>query len=191
MIRTLTGTVTAALANAVIIDVNGVGYLVYTPKPQFFSQEHTITIQTYLAVRETALDLYGFQTETDLSVFEELLTIPKIGPKSALDILTKAESTTLLHAAATKDAGYLTKMSGIGAKTAEKIVAGLADMAEHHTPTGTEADVTAGFLQDAIDALITLGYPAVDARTVVLSLPSTISSTNEAVREALKQLGQT
>jgi len=149
------------------------------------------TPYTYLAVRETALDLYGFQNETDLALFEELLTIPKIGPKSALDILVKADSSTLLHAAATKDAGYLTKMTGIGAKTAEKIVAGLATMAEQYVPTDGTTEQTSGFLQDAIDALITLGYPAVDARAAILALPPTIATTNEAVREALKQLGQT
>lgn len=191
MIRTLTGTISGHTPNAVILTVAGVGYLVHTPRPQQVPTATPITLQTYLAVRETALDLYGFLTDTDLQLFEALLTIQKIGPKSALDIMSKADTTTLLEAAHKKDASYLTKMSGIGAKTAEKIVAGLAPLAETHLPAGEDAGDTPAFVADAIDALVALGYPLADARGTVAALPDSVTTTNDAVREALKQLGQT
>lgn len=192
MIRQIRGTVASIGANQVVIDVQGVGYLVYTTAAFGYTLEQTLCLHTHLAVRETALDLYGFATRDELDVFELLLTIPKIGPKSALEIMTKADITTLKQAVATHDAGYLTKVSGIGKKTAEKIVDGLkdafAEMASYISP-GTEQNV-APFTTDAIDALVALGYPPVDARKVVLQLPPTITTANEAVREALRILGQ-
>lgn len=190
MIRRIHGTVADTTPTGVIVDVNGVGYLVYTTASHTYLLESTVTFYTYLAVRETALDLYGFNNRDDLDVFGHLLTIPKIGPKSALEILTKADALTLKNAVLSNDPTYLTKVSGIGKKTAEKIVSGLQDtfdrLASSYQMSGT--DTTPSFTTDAIDALVSLGYPPVDARRIVQGLPKTVATTNDAVREALKQL---
>ncbi len=180
---------------SVVLDVNGVGYLVFVPK---LSPSHTVgsscTLLTHLAVRENALDLYGFETESELNLFELLITLPKIGPKSALQILTQADTAILEKAVAEQDPGYLSKMTGMGKKTAEKVVAGLEDKLSAFS-TGSAAidpgDISGGvgYMTDAIDALVALGYPQSDARRVVQQLPSTVTSANEAVREALKVLG--
>lgn len=194
MIRRLSGTIVARDVLSVVLDVGGIGYLVYVPR---LTAGRTIgsqcTLLTHLAVRENALDLYGFEQESDLALFELLITLPKIGPKSALQILTQADSAVLEKAVAEQDAGYLTKMTGLGKKTAEKVVTGLeGKLVVFSTDTeiiGGAASGGTGHLADAIDALVALGYPQSDARRAVQQLPTSITSANEAVREALKTLG--
>jgi Holliday junction DNA helicase RuvA len=192
MIRSVTGTVLETTTSAVIVDVQGIGYLVHTNRPHEYLTESTATFHTYLAVRETALDLYGFGSRDDLEVFGLLLTIPKIGPKSALEILTKADVLTIKNAVLSNDPSYLSKVSGIGKKTAEKIVIGLKDSLDHLAGSygTTSNEVLPSYTSDAIDALVSLGYPPVDARKAVLGLAPTITTANEAVRAALKLLGQ-
>ncbi len=190
MIRHLSGTVLARNVLSTIIDVGGVGYLVYTARLTApYPVGATCALWTHLAVRETALDLYGFETEAELELFELLLTLPKIGPKSALQIMTQADSAILEKAVAEQDAGYLTKMTGIGKKTAEKLVIGLQDkLVSVREPGFTVTGSGTTFTADAIDALVALGYPQSDARRAVQQLPASIVSANEAVREALKAL---
>ncbi len=192
MIRQIRGFVASAAANQVVIDVNGVGYLIYTTAGYGYQVDQSVCFHTHLAVRETALDLYGFTAADELEIFELLLTIPKIGPKSALDIMIKADVATIKNAVISNDASYLTKVSGIGKKTAEKIVMELKDAFDNFVSTDTHTSPNAlpSYTSDAIDALVSLGYPPVDARKVVLQLPPTIATANEAVREALKVLGQ-
>lgn len=195
MIRQLSGTVASHTSDSIVIDVHGVGYLVYTSRPGTeFTIGSEITLHTYLAVRETALDLYGFELLDELEIFTILISLPKIGPKSAAQILAQAEITLLKEAVHNEDPSYLSKMSGIGKKSAEKIVAGLKEKFEALDMDIVGADVggsgggPTGFESDTIDALIALGYPPNDARKAVHQLPPTIENANEAVREALKLL---
>ena len=99
MIRSLRGEISALTANSVVVTVNGIGYQVYTniSRRQFVPGE-TVFLHTYLVVRETALDLYGFIEADELTYFELLLDVPKIGPKSALQIMSQAD-VSLLHSA--------------------------------------------------------------------------------------------
>lgn len=195
MIRQIRGTVASHTHDAVVIDVGGVGYLVRTSTAgTSFPLNTEITLHTYLAVRETALDLYGFLTLDELDVFEMLITLPKIGPKSAAGILAQADIAMLKKAVLQNDPTYLSKMSGIGKKSAEKIVAGLKDTFENlgitdeNTTSGTTSDVVSTHAADTIDALIALGYTPQDARKAVSELPSDITNANDAVRAALKLL---
>ena len=198
MIRQLTGTVASHSVDSIVIDVNGVGYLVYTSRPGTeFPIGSDISLHTYLAVRETALDLYGFQLLDELEIFIILISLPKIGPKSAAQILAQAEIALLKEAVRNEDPTYLSKMSGIGKKSAEKIVAGLKEKFEALDidivgagTAGTSGTHQNGFESDTIDALIALGYPPNDARKAVYQLPPTIENANEAVREALKILSK-
>ena len=154
-----------------------------------------ITLHTYLAVRENSLDLYGFQLLDELEIFELLITLPKIGPKSAAQFLSQADISLLKEAVFKEDPVYLSKMSGIGKKSAEKIVIGLKGKFE--TAGVSEGDAvtnTSGtghsfpHANDTIDALIALGYPPNEARKVMQKLPPEITNANDAVREALKLL---
>lgn len=191
MIRSITGTITDATLTTIVLDVHGIGYLVHTARLTNTVLGSTITLWTHLAVRETALDLYGFSTRDELELFELLLTLPKIGPKSAQQILTQADSELLKKAVLEDDPIYLSKMSGLGKKTAEKVVAGLKESFAKHgfVALSDRPETSAIYISDAIDALVALGYPQSDARQAIQQLPPNISSANEAVREALKQLG--
>lgn len=186
MIAQITGRIIAAPEGAVVIDAGGIGYLVHVTKAASRPQsDKQVTLFTHLAVREHALDLYGFWDSEELLWFEHLLTLPKIGPKSALQILGAADVTLIKHAVARNEPDYLAKMSGVGKKTAEKIVAGLKDTLgewveteEPHNPEAT----------DVIDALVALGYARKDARAAVKALPPELSGTSKRVAEALKVL---
>lgn len=197
MIRRITGTAVDIHPAYIVVDVHGIGYLIYTNTKTAYMPNEQVTLFTYLAVRETALDLYGFATKEELSFFELLLTLPKIGPKSALAILSQAEVELLQNAIISQDATHLSKMSGISKKTAEKIVLGLKDAFEgafySHGDTALGAQGTQGsFASDTIDALITLGYPQSDARKAVQQLMTEkpeVTKVNDAIKEVLKILG--
>ncbi len=195
MIRRVTGTIIDSSEKEVVVDVAGIGYLIYVNKSQeHFPLDATVTFHTHHAIRDTASDLYGFISRDELELFALLLTIPKVGPKSAMQILTQSDIETIKKAVLSDDPNYLTKMSGVGKKTAEKIVNELKDKFEdfagtYATEVGDE-HVVHPFAADAIDALVALGYPQSDARKVVHNLPDEIQSANDAVREALKTLGQ-
>ena len=195
MIRRLRGEIVTKTDQTVVLDVNGVGYLIHTPHCIHEPTGATITLHTYLAVRETALDLYGFTLLDELELFEQLLTLPKIGPKSALQILSQADLTLIKTAVANNDASHLSKLSGMGKKTAEKVVAGLTELYEKHgltlTPSTPTSDVSSGNINDTIDALITLGYPESDARRAVQHILETEPQhlqTNAILKAALKLL---
>ena len=199
MIRHIRGTVSIVEPAYAVIDVHGIGYLVYITTRTHLVPLQEAQLYTYLAVRENALDLYGFTSREELSFFELLLQLPKIGPKSALQILSQADTALLQSAILSQDAGHLSKMSGITKKTAEKIVLGLKDIFDAHaytyggTTPQTELEQThALFTSDTIDALVTLGYPQADARKVVQQLLAEkphITNVNDAIKEVLRILG--
>ena len=142
---------------------------------------------THLSVRETSHDLFGFAERGALEVFELLITISGIGPKTALGILNVATPNMLRRAVSTGDTSYLTKVSGIGKKNAEKIVLELKDklhVTEGGAPAGKQAQVDS----DVIEALVSLGYNERDARGVLKELPSDLISASEKVKHALKLL---
>ncbi len=188
MIRMLRGTVADKSGGHIVLDVQGVGYLVAMRGDDLSKATvgSELSLCTYLAVREDALDLYGFATRDDLAMFELLIDLPKIGPKSALAILSQANIELLKKAISSDDPAYLSKMSGMGRKTAEKIVLGLKDKFEGMGETSTaERDIS-----DAMDALVALGYSEREARDAILRLDPTITDTNAKVKEALRNLSR-
>lgn len=189
MIRLVSGDVTSVTGSGVVVLVGGLGYLVHTSKKAALLPGDTTTLHTYLAVRETALDLYGFLTDIELQCFELLLTIPKIGPKSAMQILDAADVTLIIEAVNLGDAAHLTKLSGIGKKTAEKIVTELKDKIEVLTfVTGAiTPDAHTEAYNDAFDTLLTLGYNPVNVRRVLEELGQG-ESTSTLVKQALQKL---
>ena len=187
MIARLTGEVVDVRVAQIVIQVGGVGYLVAVPHGDGYSIGTTVSIHTYLAVRENALDLYGFSTLDELSMFEQLIKLPKIGPKTALQILSQADLTTLIRAIRTDDPTYLSKMSGIGKKSAEKIVAGLKDVFEG-SDFGTESTAANRSDSDVVEALIALGYTERDARAALQNIPPLITDIKARITYALKQI---
>lgn len=189
MIGYLEGKVVALRHGKVIVGVQGVGYTVATTKQTLLSLPvgtlATLCIHTH--VREEALDLYGFKTEEELRFFELLLTVSGVGPKSALAIVDMASAETLRTAIAKGNAEYLTKVSGIGRKTAEKIIielrekVGLASDEAHEALKGDS---------EALEAMHALGYSSAEARDALRKVPHSFSSGSERLREALKILGR-
>ncbi len=191
MISQLEGIIVHADLRHIVLDVNGVGYKVWigsdTLQKSAKKSAEKIRIWTYLAVRETALDLYGFSNGEELEFFELLITISGIGPKTAAGILTVASVSTLRSAVASGDPTYLTKVSGIGKKNAEKIVRELQD--KLGTLEGEEPTQSQRHESDVLEALKSLGYAEREARDALKKVPADITNIGERVKKALKILG--
>ncbi|QSH39153.1 Holliday junction branch migration protein RuvA [Candidatus Kaiserbacteria bacterium] len=187
MIIQLRGTVVGKDPEYIILDVSGVGYKVFvTPETLAHTPEDKeAAVWTHLAVRETSLDIYGFLKREDMLFFELLIGISGVGPKSALSILSLADVTTLTSAISQGDTSYLTKVSGIGAKSAQKIVLELSDKvgALSENPSLKED-------ADAIDALTAMGYSVSEARTALKAVPKDVEGANARLKQALKALAQ-
>jgi holliday junction DNA helicase RuvA len=187
MIASLSGTVRHKDLNLLVVDVGGVGYKVsVTPDVAVEATlSQPIFLWTYLAVREDALDLYGFLDRETLDLFGLLITISGIGPKTALGILNVASPATLRQAVGSGDTSYLTRVSGIGKKNAEKIVLELKDKLKY---TEEDQSVDVRSEGDALEALISLGYSERDARAALKKVPKETTGASERVKAALKLL---
>jgi len=191
MIGQLTGSFSHSGERFIILSVRGVGYKVFTTPEniatlQASSQE--TTVWTHLVVREDALDLYGFTTEQELEFFELLLTVSGIGPKSALAILSLAGMDTLRQSIITNNTEYLTKIGGIGKKSAEKIVLELKDRVRKLSASLPTKDLDTH--DEVLSALESLGYSLKEAREAVKKIPTEMKDTGEKIKQALKQLGK-
>ncbi len=189
MIRFIEGVVASISGSGAVVLVGGLGYHVHTTKKAALLPNDSVALHTYLAVRETALDLYGFVNPLELECFELLLTIPKIGPKSAMQILDQADVTLLLEAINLEDPAHLTKLSGISKKTAEKIVTELKGKVEllSYASNSVAPEANTDIYNDAFDTLLTLGYNPINIRRVLESLDQS-TTTSILVRQALQQL---
>lgn len=190
MISKITGIALSTSPTWVLVDVHGVGYKVFTTPANLLGVTlgGAASYWTYLAVREDALDLYGFSEQVELDFFHKLLTLPGVGPKSALSILGSASVETLVKAIADENPVYLTKMSGIGKKSAEKIVQGLKDkidgfvLPEKSSRMQEESDI--------VEAITALGYSVIEARDAAKFIPDDVVGIGERVKAALKILSR-
>jgi len=198
MIGRLEGMVAGKNNRAITLDVHGVGYLVALTADTLtkIKLNQPLALHTHLAVREDALDLFGFETAVELNYFQLLLTVPGIGPKSALAILSLAAPDILQKAITAEDTVYLTRVSGIGRKSAEKIILALKDkllpaggQTEGATKESLEAEA------EALEALKSLGYTLAEARTAIRKVTAAspaaeTGGVNELVKSALRFLSQ-
>lgn len=192
MIGQLTGIVSRVDTASAIITVSGIGYKVFVTPPttatltslSLKDASAPVTLEIFHVIREDASDLYGFTSLSDLNMFELLLSLSGVGPKSALSIMTSADTSLITHAVTHNDPQHLSKLSGIGKKTAEKIVLGLKDKLGS-VDTGGGAS-SSGM---AIDALLSLGYSADDAREALKSIDPA-APVEEQVRQALRSLAR-
>jgi len=147
--------------------------------------EGEISLWTYHAIREESQELYGFPKKEELEFFELLLKVPGVGPRSALSVMGVATLETLRKAISARDISYMTKISGIGKKTAEKIVLELKDK----LVGGDDSPEMKSDL-DVLEALKSLGYDRHEAREIVMKLPKETTGTSDRVKEALKLLSK-
>ncbi len=191
MISCLEGKVIFKGERFIIIDVNGVGYRVFVGT-DFFGKinkkEEKIKVWTHLHLREDAIELYGFLEYAEVEFFGILIRISGIGPKSAMGVLGVAPLDTLKSAIAAGETSYLTKVSGIGRKIAEKIILELKDKMGRVGYAGEESIFSKE--EDVLKALRTLGYSYSEAREAIKQLPRDIESAENRVKEALKILSR-
>ena len=180
MISRLRGTVVARSGAGIVVDVGGVGYLVAaTPRVQARLGEET-TVDTYLHVREDALQLYGFASADERELFELLLGVSGIGPKVALAIVSGSTPAELRRAIAREDTARFEAIPGIGRKTAQRVVLDLKDK------LGVVAEASTGGAPLAREALVELGWTVVDAERALAGVDESLP-VEEQVRAALKQ----
>lgn len=189
MISYLAGTIQSKNLKSLIINVNGVGYQVHTI-PRILERAvigQTVELYTHLYVREDALDLYGFETTEELEFFIKLISVSGIGPKSALAVFSIASVHEIKQAIANGDAQILTRVSGIGTKTAERIIVELRNKIGE-----LKTNIPGQTLQigdaDAIEALIGLGYSRQQAVEALRQVKG--ESVEARLKEALKILGK-
>ena len=192
MISYLKGTILNKRKNFIILEVNGIGYQVFL-NPTFFVELITgqpLEIYTHQHIKEDALDLYGFKNLEELEMFELLLSISGVGPRSALGILAVANPEELKISIGRGDSSLLTKVSGVGKKTAERIVLELRDKISHIEIVPSAGGGSVDVSGDEIDALISLGYSLQQAREAMRAVDPQISNSSERIREALKKMGR-
>ena len=184
MISRLRGTPAGRTVDGLVVDVGGVGYLVSATSSVLRRAEGAseITVETYLHVREDALQLYGFADVAERSLFVQLLGVSGIGPKVALAVVSSAAPDELVRAIALRDSARFQAIPGIGKKTAERIVLELeGSLAEgaQVAATGASSELVAR------DALVELGYSVVEAELALAAVDPELSA-EERVREALR-----
>jgi len=201
MIGRLRGTILEKQAPHILLDVGGVGYEIDAPMTTFYELPATgneVVLYTHLAVREDAHKLYGFVSKTDRSLFRALIKVSGVGAKMALALLSGMAANEFVNTIRNKDVDSLVKIPGVGKKTAERLVVEMGDRLKDWQggTVGTEPNVIStnvselpdNSTQDAISALISLGYKPQQASMMVLKVDSKACSSEEIIRQALKSV---
>jgi Holliday junction DNA helicase RuvA len=191
MIAHVSGVVAEKFANSVIVDVHDVGYEVHVATGDFDRAllGEPIKFYTYHHIREQSQELFGFSSLAAKKLFELLITVQGVGPKAALAILSLGESELVRNAIARGDSGFVSKASGVGKKIAERVVVDLSDKVGLAVNIAHSSGVGATPVGDeALEALMALGYSLNDAIAALENVPTTLS-TAERVTLALKGQG--
>lgn len=190
MIAHLRGKIEEKFGNSLILDVNGVGYEITVPMPDFeacnLSEERKF--YTYHQVRENAEELYGFSSLAAKKIFELLISVQGVGPKAAIAILSLAEAEEVRNAIANADSAFISKASGVGKKSAERVIVDLRDkvgIPSHYGATEAKFATAVAANDEALDALIALGFPLKEA-TAALEKVDPNLPVEERVKLALK-----
>jgi holliday junction DNA helicase RuvA len=192
MIAYIEGQVKSVAENSAVVITGGLGYRVYVLPSTLFTTKvgEEVNFYTHQYVREDALELYGFQRPEELKMFETLIGITGIGPRTAMGILAITTPEQLKTAVVSGSVALLTKVSGIGKKTAERLIVELKDTFQveekkHGAQAGSlyESDL------EIIEALERLGYSSQEARRAIEALPKDVTGTEQRLKAVLKNLG--
>lgn len=194
MIGRLRGVVIAKSPPTLVLEVGGVGYEIEAPMSTFYELPpvgQSATLHTHLVVREDAHLLYGFSRESQRRLFRALLKVNGVGPRVALAVLSGLSDQEFLRCVANEDIARLTRVPGIGRKTAERLVVELRDKLGDQAKPGDRADASspeapADPVSEAISALIALGYKPQEANRAVHGVASEGLACEEIIRQALK-----
>ena len=172
-----------------VVDVNGVGYKIFASNltlGKIAGKEH-IELFIHTHVREDILALYGFLTMEELDMFELLISVSGVGPRSATGILSIADPKTIQTAILKEDPSILTKVSGVGKRTAERVIVELKNKVADLS-VGEREEVVAD--SDALEALASMGYSVSEAREALKGVSKEVKDVGERVKLALKNLGR-
>ncbi|HEX4044125.1 MAG TPA: Holliday junction branch migration protein RuvA [Gammaproteobacteria bacterium] len=201
MIGQILGTLIEKQPPQLLIDVHGVGYEIDAPMSTFYQLPDTgeqIRLFTHLIVREDAHCLYGFFTPTERHLFRTLLKVNGVGPRLALTILSSATPDEFVRCVLNNDTASLVRLPGVGKKTAERLIIEMRDkLADWHTTapasgdlftTQTNSSSRHPVLQDAISALVALGYKQQEANRAVTKIDDGQATSEELIRRALREV---
>jgi Holliday junction DNA helicase RuvA len=196
MIGRLTGLLLEKNPPLIVVDVHGLGYEVDVPMSTFYNLPNIgekVSLHTHLAIREDGHFLFGFLSEGERVAFRQLLKISGIGARTALSVLSGLSVNELAQAVAMQEAGRLTKIPGIGKKTAERLLLELKDKLPKSGALGSVASLGAAAEPDAasdiLNALLALGYNEKEALSAMKSLPAGVA-VSDGIRQALKLLSK-
>ncbi len=199
MLYNVKGRLTVSEVNYIVVECGGIGFKCFTSLntvKEVGKIGDEVNVYTYLAVREDAMDLYGFATLTELEFFKLLISVSGVGPKAAVAILSELSPDRLALCIASGDSKAITKAQGVGQKTAQRVVLELKDkMGVIATPEASQAVISASTVSqssntaEAVEALVALGYSQSDAAVVVGSMDKSLS-VDEMIRQGLKQLAK-
>lgn len=192
MYNYITGKVVYSSGNTIVVDNNGIGYEIGASNftTNKFMEGEIAKIYTYLYVREDTYALYGFSSIEEKTLFLRLIDISGVGPKMAMQILSGADLNSLTVAIATGDVKSLSKIKGLGKKTAELIVVSMRDQVSLDL-TNAQSEISAVVekdAQEAVFALVSLGISNSDAVKIVADVSKTEKGAENIIREALKRL---
>lgn len=200
MIGQLRGTILEKQPPQLVVDVQGVGYEVDAPMSTFYALPDVgqpVTLYTHLIVREDAHLLFGFATRDERTLFKSLLKVNGVGPRLALTVLSSVSPEMFVQSVLNNDTASLVRLPGVGKKTAERLVIEMRDKLDHWQPktvaTGEGASVKPDhvrhtILQDAIAALVSLGYKAPEANRMVTRLDDGAATSEALIRRALQEM---
>ena len=198
MIGQIRGIILEKQPPQVLVDVQGVAYEIDAPMSTFYqlpdiSQE--VSLFTHFVVREDAHLLYGFYTRDERQLFRTLLKVNGVGPRMALTILSSIAADEFVHCVLHHDTASLIRLPGVGKKTAERLVIEMADKlsawhsaAQSENPTLKHTNGRHQILQDAISALIALGYKQQEANRTVSKIDDGAANSEELIRRALREM---
>jgi Holliday junction DNA helicase RuvA len=190
MIGRISGTLIEKNPPQILVDVHGVGYEVDVPMSTFYNlpaSGEKVALHTHLIVREDGHFLYGFLSESERAAFRQLLKISGVGARTALSVLSGLSVGDLAQAVAMQETGRLTKVPGIGKKTAERLLLELRDKLPKSTVISAATPPDAG--SDILNALLALGYSDREAVAALKQLPAGLS-VSDGIRQALKLLSK-
>ena len=201
------GELVASTLNMAVVDAGGVGYKMtvsentYRALPRRTDKNPTVTLYTYLSVREDGIELFGFISERELSSFKMLLSVSGVGPKAAMSILSLLTPEKFALAVCTEDKKTISKASGIGPKTAARIILELRDKLMKETSIDEDLSTAVldhsaeaagaparGKLSEAMDALLVLGYSRAEAQNALKTIDTQTLALEDIIKEALKKL---
>lgn len=195
MFYSLTGVIIVKDTFAVV-NVGGVGYRVFTSSSTLahLKNNEEATLYTYLSVKEDSMTIYGFSTEEELATFKMLISVSGVGPKAGISILSALTPQEFAMSVATNEPKSITKAQGVGKKLAEKIIVELKDKLKAPDLTEmTQSDdiiqaVNNNYVGEAINALMVLGYSAIDSKRVVESCAAKATDLESLIKASLKKI---